>query len=115
MKNKFNLEDYQDSKTCMSFENEEEYKSFCKFLDDNGRRWNIRKRYTEWGSFKDYSSMVLYFNNGTRSTEYLAKGNKDTILKYSDFDWSEEMKLEVTTDYKDPKWCEVRDFEDDEW
>ena len=25
------------------------------------------------------------------------------------------MELEVTKDYKDPKWCEVRDSEDDEW
>ena len=91
MKKKFRLEDYQDSKTCMSFDNEEEYAAFSKYLDENNRFWNSGSRYTKFGSFKDFDCMVIYFNNGTRSAEYLAKGSKDTILKYSDFDWESKI------------------------
>ena len=49
----------------------------------------------------------------------LESGDKEYRKAKAEFckQWLKEnnMKLEVTTDYKDPKWCEVRDFEDDEW
>lgn len=97
-KKRFRLKDYQDVKYCMSFKNREEYDSFCRFLDDNGRYWNSGSRYwyTDLGQYT--RGRVLCFNKGTTTYVSCAIDNNYAVLKYSDFDWSEKPTLQEYAD-----------------
>ena len=115
MKKKFRLEDYQGVAVVMHCGTEEKAIIFCNFLHDNSKKWCTGVSYKNKTNWKEHKENTCYnFKADTYSCKkYFSKSH--VILEFDDFDWSEEMKLEITTDYKDPKWCEVRDSEDEEW
>jgi len=88
---KFNIDDYEEN-TVMSFANKEEYDAFCKYLDKLGKKWSSGTKYTTEihnSAFIPYDERGLYFLKGTYSDLDRIKDD-DKLLKYSDFDWSEE-------------------------
>lgn len=116
MKKKFRLEDYTSDKYTMHCNTEEKAIIFCKFLDSIGKKWCNDESYLQINEWSVYEEGMCYcFNTGGYGNFNWCVSNNYTILEFDDFDWGNDIKLEVTTDYKDPKWCEVRNFEGDEW
>lgn len=99
VKKRFRLADYQGDYV-MNCRTEEEAKVFCKFLDDNGRKWCSGKKYTEYVGWKEYQWETCYhFNEGTRSYIGLMYSTRNKILNFSDFDWKKRT-FEVGKKYR---------------
>lgn len=93
----FNCDDYEDL-ACMSFENEEEYHLFRVYLDSVGKTWASGDSFIKWS--KTYSDgLAIYFNQGTYGSVRGATANDRTVLKYSDFRYSDSDPVEDDTEY----------------
>lgn len=82
---KFNLNDYK-GKYAMHCKTEEEAKSFCRFLHQNGGRWCNGISYLEDDSWDNYERDTVYcFNHGTYCSVGYARRINYEILEWSDF------------------------------
>ena len=98
VKPKFVVNEYRFNKFVMHCKTLEESKTFCKYLDSVGRKWESGERYTENSRYYSYSGRTCYnFNEGKIGhTGYYERSNY-TVLEFEDFDWSDfEMKKEFT-------------------
>lgn len=83
---KFNLNDYKGN-YAMHCKTEEEAESFCRFLDQNGRKWRTGDSYLECDRWYNYErDTVYFFNDGLFCDVAFAKRKEGcTILEWSDF------------------------------
>jgi hypothetical protein len=90
-KKKFRLEDYTEENVGMHCNTEEYAKTFCNFLDKNGKTFRNGENYeldTRWDIYENRT--VYMFNRGMiNATNYNAKYDHYTILEFDDFDWSD--------------------------
>lgn len=95
---KFNIDDYS-GKYVMHCVTEEEAERFCEYLDSVGRKWSSLQRYTKFTNFDSYlSKTVYYFNEGTFGTLDLVDRKKYYVLRFSDFDWYDDVELSMSFD-----------------
>ena len=85
--------------------------------DESGCRFSYEKEpkicnSTYWKDVKTGGDNYSYIKDITKETLPFDGDWKYSLCKPKK---ENEMELEVTKDYKDPKWCEVRDSEDGEW
>lgn len=81
----FKLEDYKGN-YCMRCKTIEEAEDFCKFLYENGRRWDSGRSYLRYNYWNDYSKgTVYYFNEATYGAIYFAESSGYKILEWSDY------------------------------
>lgn len=88
---KFDLKLYPVKGIAMHCKTETQAKIFCNYLDSQGLTWINAEKYTAENYFCIYEDKTLYyFNEGVYGKLTEEAEEKNYILEFEDFDWSDQ-------------------------